>query len=342
MIANLARFHREHEQFYSQAPLRQADELQSRSRALKSLAGRWSVTDVGESAGNPFAGAEGSYAPGLVAESGILFMEGEDEPVELQRLKRDVRELAEDSDQTGIWLAHAMEQAWEAKGPLAAYPALADLLGERHRIIANDWQSAGLLALVARLLRRSLDLLDRVAFFAALRSDLRSERNAPAYLYSASELLDRAADLLAESATLVRDNERRWRVFGTRIHRLRSGRGGFLMGMPPRGKPGEDRGVLAYLPRRIGCRSVHRAARGWPDDVPAGTRPTIRLATIGWRRVADPLRGLAEYDPARPPLPCPWGGHGCHLRCADHGPREAGGHGEISTSRGFRMVVRPG
>lgn len=224
VIANLARFHREHEQFYAQAPLRQASDLQACSRALKSLAGRWSVVDAGEPAGNPFAGAEDLNAPGLVAESGILFVEGEDEPVELQRLKRDVGEVAEDSEQTGIWLAHAMEQAWEAAGFLAGYPALADLLGERHRIIANDWQSAGLLALVAHLLRRSVDLLDRVAFSpAALRADLGSERNAPAYLFSASELLDRAADLLAESATLVRDNERRWRVFGARVSRLRSG-----------------------------------------------------------------------------------------------------------------------
>ncbi|MFE2476070.1 hypothetical protein [Streptomyces sp. NPDC059389] len=223
VIVNLARFHREHEQFYAQAPLRQAGELQARSRALKSLADRWSVTDVGESAGNPFAGAEDLNAPGLVAESGILFLEGADEPVELQRLQRDVREIAEDSEQTGIWLAHAMEQAWEAVGLLAAYPVLADLLGERHRIVANDWQSAGLLALVAHLLRRSIDLLDRVKFSpAALRADLGAERNAPAYLFSASELLDRAADLLAESATLVRDNERRWRVFGARVRQLRS------------------------------------------------------------------------------------------------------------------------
>ncbi|WP_328404331.1 hypothetical protein OHS70_35195 [Streptomyces sp. NBC_00390] len=224
-ISNLAQFHREHEQFYSQAPLRQAGELQAQSRALKSLAGRWSVTDAGErSAGNPFVGAEDLNAPGLVAESGILFMEGEDEPVELQRLKRDVGAIAQDSEQAGIWLAQAMEQAWEAAGLLAAYPALADLLGERHRIIANDWQSAGLLALVARLLRRALDLLGRVTFSpAALRADLGSERNAPAYLFSASELLDRAADLLAESAMLVHDNERRWRVFGARVRQLRSG-----------------------------------------------------------------------------------------------------------------------
>ncbi len=38
----------------------------------------------------------------------------------------------------------------------------------------------------------------------------------------ASELLDRASDLLAESATLVHDNERRWRVFGERVTHLRA------------------------------------------------------------------------------------------------------------------------
>ncbi|MFJ2597101.1 hypothetical protein [Streptomyces erythrochromogenes] len=131
--------------------------------------------------------------------------------------------IAEDSDRTGIWLAHAMEQAWAAAGMPAAHPVLADLLGERHRIIANDWQSAGLLEPAAGLLRRSPDLLDRVTFSpAVLRADLGSERNAPACLYSASELLDRAADLLAEPAALVRDNERRRRVFGARVRPLRS------------------------------------------------------------------------------------------------------------------------
>ncbi|MEV6246754.1 hypothetical protein AB0M38_11190 [Streptomyces sp. NPDC051742] len=224
LIDNLARFHREHEEYYAQAPLRQSGELQARSRALKTLADRWSVIGVGEHApAIAFVGAEDLNAPGLVAESGILFMEGEGEPAELQRLKREVGLLAGDLEQTGVWLAGAMEQAWETAGGLAAYPALADLLGERHRIIANDWQSAGLQALVARLLRRALDLLDTVDFApVALRADLGGKRTAPAYLYSASELLDRAADLLVESATLVHDNERRWRVFRARVRELQS------------------------------------------------------------------------------------------------------------------------
>ncbi|MCF4136286.1 hypothetical protein L1856_04420 [Streptomyces sp. Tue 6430] len=119
-----------------------------------------------------------------------------------------------------------MEEAWEIAGSLAAHPALADLLGERHRIIADDWQSAGLQTLVARLLRRALDLLARVDFApAALRADLVGERDAPRYLYAASELLDRAADLMAESAMLVHGNERRWRVFRARVRELRSEHG---------------------------------------------------------------------------------------------------------------------
>ena len=225
LIDNLSRFHREHEEYYSQAPLRQASELQARSRVLKALADWWSEVGVGEQASSSvgFAGAQDLNAPGLVAESGVLFMEGEGEPAELQRLKREIRQVADDAEQSGAWLTHAMEQAWEIAGSLAAYPVLADLLGERHRIISNDWQSAALQSLIARLLRRALDLLAKVDFApAALRADLAGQRHAPAYLYSASELLDRAADLTAESAMLVHDNERRWRVFRARVRELQS------------------------------------------------------------------------------------------------------------------------
>jgi hypothetical protein len=223
-IGNLSRFHREHEKFYSQAPLRHAGDIQAASRALKSLADRWSEVRPSENPIRvPFAGAEDLNAPGLVAESGILFMEGEGEPAEITRLKRELEAIAADSEQTGDWLSNAMGQAWEMAGALAAFPALADLLGERHRIIANDWQSASMNALVARLLRRALDLLGRVDFSPdALRSDLEGGRTSSAYVYSAAELLDRAADLLAESATLVHENERRWRVFAERVTELRS------------------------------------------------------------------------------------------------------------------------
>jgi hypothetical protein len=222
-ILNLARFHREHEKFYAQSPLERAIDLQRASRTLKTLADRWS--EVVPAEGRPgarFAGCEDLNEPAAIQSDGVLFMEGEGEPVELVALKRDLAALADDYAATGAWLAEAMEASWDAAATLR-HPGLADLLGERHRIIANDWQAAGLSTLVSRLARRGADLLAPLDLSpAGVRADLRGTRRLPGYLYSASELLDRAADLAAESAVLVHDNERRWRVFRERVAQLRA------------------------------------------------------------------------------------------------------------------------
>jgi hypothetical protein len=101
---------------------------------------------------------------------------------------------------------------------LADIDGLADVLGERHRIIANDWLAADMTALSGRLLVRAADLLDRMDFSpVGLRADLAGPRLSAARLYSAAEIIDRAADLQAEGAGLVHDNERRWRVFRARV-----------------------------------------------------------------------------------------------------------------------------
>jgi len=113
-----------------------------------------------------------------------------------------------------------MEASWGAAAGLR-HPGLADLLGERHRIIANDWQAAGLSTLVGRLARRAADLLSPLDLSSeGVRTDLAGPRNLPGYLYSTAELLDRAADLVAESAMLVHDNERRRRVFRARVEAI--------------------------------------------------------------------------------------------------------------------------
>jgi hypothetical protein len=88
------------------------------------------------------------------------------------------------------------------------------LLGDRHRIIANDWQAAEMSALAGRILHRALELLGRIDFTPfALRQDLGSARVSPHLLHSAFELIAHAADLLSDSAGLVHDNEPRWRRF---------------------------------------------------------------------------------------------------------------------------------
>lgn len=222
VIANLAEFHREHEKFYSQAPLQDAVRLEAHSRVLKALAGHWEVArPTVTPVASPFAGAEDLNAPGLTSESGVLFMEGEKEPAEIAHLERDLETLASELEEIGDWLAGAMEAAWTVAGALIAFPALASVLGERHQIIVNDWQAAEMQKMIARLLRRAIELLDRVDFSPpALRSDLAGRREAIPYLLSASELIDRAADLLAASATLVHENERRWRAFAARVKQI--------------------------------------------------------------------------------------------------------------------------
>jgi hypothetical protein len=222
VIGNLSKFHREHEKFYAQQPLRQALAVEDASRTLKALADHWSeVSPTERPAGSPFAGAGDLNPPGLTAERGVLFMEGEGEPTEIRQLRRDLDVLAGDWEAGGAWLAAAMEKSWAVAGSLIDYAELADLLGERHRIIANDWQAAGAQSLIARLIRRALEIIDHVDFSpAALREDLAGARSSAAYLFSASELLDRAADLAVESAGLVHENERRWRMFSRRVGEL--------------------------------------------------------------------------------------------------------------------------
>ncbi len=150
-------------------------------------------------------------------------MEGEGEPAEIARIKSELETVAAGGEKTGLWLSAAMESAWNAAEALLAYPDLADLLGERHRIIANDWQAASMALLTARHLQRAVAVLQRVDFApAALRADLADRRVAPSYLCSAAEMIGHAADLSAASAVLVHENERRWRTFRKRVDQITS------------------------------------------------------------------------------------------------------------------------
>jgi hypothetical protein len=58
---------------------------------------------------------------------------------------------------------------------------------------------------------------------AAIRADRADKRRTPRYMNAAAELIDHAADLLAEGAVLVHDSERRWRVFHERIENCQNG-----------------------------------------------------------------------------------------------------------------------
>jgi hypothetical protein len=148
-------------------------------------------------------------------------MEGEGEPGEISHLKRDLKALADDARGAGEWLATAMQSSWEVAAILLDIDELADMLGERHRIIANNWQGASIMSLAARILQRAAELLDHVDFNpAAVRADIATSHASARRLYSAAEMIDHAADLFSDFAGIVHDNERRWRVFRARVQEL--------------------------------------------------------------------------------------------------------------------------
>jgi hypothetical protein len=222
LVRNLSKYHREHEKYYSEAPLVDAISLQRAARTLIALAERWTTARPLEtSIPSPFAGSPDLNDERAIETSGVLFMEGEAEPVETTRIKSELETAAAGGEQMGAWLSSAMEGSWGVAEALLSYPELAELLGERHRIIGNDWQNASMAQLIARYLRRAVAILERVDFSpAALRADLSGARIAPRYLYSAAELINHAADLSAASAILVHENERRWRVFHQRVEEI--------------------------------------------------------------------------------------------------------------------------
>ena len=223
MQLNLSTYHREHEKFYAQNPLQSAIALQQASRVLLTLADRWQVVEAKPPPPGsfPYLGCEDLNETAAIQQSGVLFLEGEGEPLEITRLKGDLRSHAEFFGEEGQWLATAMQASWQAALQLLQLPALASVLGERHRIIVNNWQSAQQSSLISTVIKRALEIVECVDFApSAIRMDLAGPRVFPAYLYAAAELVNRAADMASESASLTRDSERRWRVFHQQVQQV--------------------------------------------------------------------------------------------------------------------------
>jgi hypothetical protein len=218
-LLNLSRFHREHEKFYASAPLETAVQLHRHARTLLALADEWATAVPStRHALSPYEGADDLNSTVAVQLDGVLFLEGEGRPPELTALIGELRTHAEGFAGIGEWLATAMTASWAMAGALLDIDELADVLGERHRIISNDWLAAHMNSLLGQLLARAADMLERVDFTpAALRRDLAGARVTPRRLYAAAEVVSRAADLCCDSAGLVHDNERRWRVFRSHV-----------------------------------------------------------------------------------------------------------------------------
>jgi hypothetical protein len=159
VAANLSRYHREHEKYYSEA-LTNAIALQRAARTLIALAERWSTVEpAAVPAGSPFAGSPDLNDDRAIETSGVLFMEGGGEPAEITRIKSELHAIAASSEQSGLWLAEAMEASWAMAEVLLSDPQVADLLAERHKIIGNNWQNASAAQLIARHLRRAVSIM---------------------------------------------------------------------------------------------------------------------------------------------------------------------------------------
>jgi hypothetical protein len=219
---NLAQFHKQHERFYATAPLESALRLQRHARTLLALADRWATVDPSAHRGvSPFEGAEDLNSEAATALDGVLFMEGEGRPAEITGMIGELRTEADGFAGAGEWLAHAMQASWAMAASMLEFDGLADVMGERHRIISNDWLAAHMQSLVGTMLARAADMLERLDLTpAAVRADLAGARVAPRRLYAAAEVISRGADLCCESAELVHDNERRWRVSRDRTDQL--------------------------------------------------------------------------------------------------------------------------
>jgi hypothetical protein len=221
VLANLARFHREHEKFYGEAPLRDAATLLRTVRTLQALAERWTSATPAPAVPSPFAGATDVNDERAIETGGVLFMESGEPPAEFARLVRDVETVAADAEASAAWLQEAMERSWDAAEALLDFPELADVLAARHAIIAHNWQNAVHGRLVARQLRRAAAILARVPVgVRELRAELAEHRHAPAQVMAAAELIDQAVDLVLLSSTLVRANEPHWRAFQRRLSEL--------------------------------------------------------------------------------------------------------------------------
>ncbi|MGY1607776.1 hypothetical protein [Geodermatophilus sp. SYSU D00700] len=219
-ILDQSRVHREHERFYSSSPLETALRLQRHARTLQALGDRWATAVPTPRRGvvSPYLGADDLNSEAAIALDGALFLEGEGRPAEITAMIAGIRADAEGFVAGGRWLATAMEAAWQGAAAVLDVDGLADVLGERHRIISNDWLAAHVQSLLGQMLARAADMLEALDLTpGALRADLAGARITPRRVHSAAEVISRAADLCCESSRLVHDIERRWRVFRDRV-----------------------------------------------------------------------------------------------------------------------------
>jgi len=86
---------------------------------------------------SPFEGAEDLNSEAATALDGVLFMEGQGRPAEVTAMIGELRTKAAAFTGAGEWLANAMQASWKLAASMLKFDGLADVMGERHRIISK-------------------------------------------------------------------------------------------------------------------------------------------------------------------------------------------------------------
>ena len=230
-MLQVARFHREHERFHSMKGLQDAADLRRESNALKVLADTWfraAGRESSETARVDYqraefraAGCEDLSDPVAVATTGILFMEGEQEPRELVQLQFKLAGMAEGLGRASEWLGEKMVAGFERESVLLT-PELARAARPRFMALKRTSMTAAKFGVISRLLRAALGALQAVELKpAAIRKDL---EGAAELMRTASWLLDAAAALLAEQAADLAFSDVDWTTYVAELEAVRRSR----------------------------------------------------------------------------------------------------------------------
>lgn len=217
VLENIGTYHQQHERFYTAHELKVATELQHDANVLKMLADAWrasasdssSVTsDVDYSdPRNRVVGCADLNAVRAIASTGVLFMEGEDEPREIRLLRSKVRRYADSYDHFAAWLQEKMQAAWERERTIVE-SGLSDAILPRYMALIGTTHSANQMRLAADLLSTVRDGLEAMSFKPAdLRRDLQAAAD---QLRALGWLIDQAVQAIADQGLRYGQSDPWW------------------------------------------------------------------------------------------------------------------------------------
>lgn len=215
-LLNIGTYHQQHERFYSAHELRVAAELQQEANILKMLADRWDTAagDSAEDEGTDYSdpklramGCEDLNSVRAIASTGVLFMEGEGEPREIELLRSKVARYAETYVDFSAWLGDKMEAAWVRERSIVEQK-ISDAILPRYMALIGTTYSVNQMRLAADLLITVRDGLNAMSFKP---SDLRQNLSSAASQARAlGWLLDQAVQAIGDQALRYGQSDPWW------------------------------------------------------------------------------------------------------------------------------------